>query len=134
MIDIDTKKLNKRQDERGWLAEILRGEDVEPKAFGQLIVTTALPGKSKGNHYHLRKREWYCVVRGKALLLISSLDMKERQTLEMSAENPLLVEVPRGYLHTISNIGDEEMILIAYTNEPFDPDDQDTFYVNDTKQ
>ena len=129
MIRIRTKKLKKLNDDRGWLAEILRADDIEENSFGQLIITTALPGKIKGNHYHLRKREWYCVIKGTALLTITDRKTGEQKTLEMSEKNLLLVEVPRGHLHNIKNIGKEMMYLIAYTNDPFDPSDEDTYYV-----
>ncbi|MDP3940677.1 MAG: WxcM-like domain-containing protein [bacterium] len=129
MKRIKTKKLLKIKDDRGWLAEILKSRDVDGKHFGQLIVTTALPGKIKGNHYHLRKREWYCVIKGSGLLTITDRKSGETKTLKMSDEEFLLVEIPKNYLHSIKNIGTDMMYLIAYTDEPFNPTDEDTYYV-----
>jgi len=127
-MKLKIKKLIVKRDQRGWLTEILRPEDVDKTLFGQIMLTTAYPGKAKGNHYHERKREWYCVIAGKGLLKV--IDRKTRQIEEivMDAENPVLVEIPTGSLHTITNMGNCEMILLTYTDEPFDLHDPDTFY------
>lgn len=127
-MHLKVKKLDIKEDERGWLAEILRPEDIGDAHFGQILITTALPGKTKGNHLHKRKREWYCVLRGRGFLTVIDKDTGEKNSMEMGEHNMVLVEIPRGYLHLIENIGDTEMLLMAYTDEPYNPQDPDTFY------
>jgi dTDP-4-dehydrorhamnose 3,5-epimerase-like enzyme len=125
---MEIKKLEIKTDQRGWLAEILRREDLHPgrEAFGQFFVTTAHPGVSKGHHYHLRKHEWFCVIKGRALLVLEDIDTKQRTEIPMGEDSMVTVELPLRSAHAIKNTGDDMMYLLAYTDEPFDPQDQDT--------
>ncbi len=127
-MKLNVKKLEVHKDDRGWLAEILRPEDVGGSPFGQILVTTAHPGQIKGNHYHRRKREWYCVVAGRGKLTVTDRKTRETVELEMGERNMVSVEIPVGSLHAIMNIGSDEMYLLAYTDEPFNPSDPDTYY------
>ncbi len=121
-------KLDVHEDERGWLAEILHGSDLTHKEFGQLLVTTALPGETKGGHYHTRKEEWFCVIGGKALLTLIHNETGEKREIEMGEGNMATVNIPLNVMHWIKNTGDTMMYLLAYTNEEFDPEDTDTYY------
>ncbi len=70
MKDVEIQDLEIKSDERGWLFELLRGEWLEKhKQFGQFHISVAYPGKVRGNHYHTRKVEWFCVPVGTGLLL-----------------------------------------------------------------
>jgi UDP-2-acetamido-2,6-beta-L-arabino-hexul-4-ose reductase len=122
------RKLDIKTDQRGWLAEILRRENLHPgrEAFGQFFVTTAYPGISKGHHYHLRKHEWFCVIKGRALLALEDIDTKQRTEIVMGEDNMVTVELPLRSAHAIKNTGQEMMYLLAYTDEPFNPEDSDT--------
>ncbi len=121
-------KLNVKSDERGWLAEILRKENLqEEKGFGQILVTVAKPGVTKGNHYHKRKEEWFCIIRGKGKLLLKDVTTDECQEVLMGDENMVAVKIPPNVIHAIQNIGDEMLYLLIYIDEPFNPKDPDTF-------
>lgn len=126
-MDLKVRPLDMKNDQRGWLVEVLRAEDTGQHPFGQIILTTAYPGQTKGNHYHLRKREWYCVLVGKAKLTVVDRRTKESTTLLMGEDNMVTVEIPKGSLHWITNVGETNMYLLSYTDEPFDPHDSDTF-------
>lgn len=128
MIKLKIKRLDRKTDERGWLSELLRREDVSGSTFGQLIVTTANPGFTKGKHYHLRKREWYIVLVGNAKLLIRNRQTDEIKEKILDGDKLELVEIPVGYYHEITNIGKKVMYLLTYTDEVFNPKDSDTFY------
>lgn len=128
-MKINTKELSVKKDTRGWLAEILRPEDVKVKQFGQILVTTAYPGETKGNHYHMRKKEWYCVIKGQAQLTLVDRKTQEKKEITMGDNSILLVEIPPNVIHSIKNTGQDEMYLIAYISEAFNPQDPDTYYV-----
>jgi UDP-2-acetamido-2,6-beta-L-arabino-hexul-4-ose reductase len=121
-------KLEIKSDERGWLAEVLRREQLHPgrEGFGQFFVTTAHPGVSKGHHYHLRKHEWFCVIKGRGLLVFENIDTGQREELEMGEANMVTVEIPLRTAHAIKNTGSEMMYLLAYTDESHNPQDPDT--------
>ena len=65
---LEIKEIKVREDERGWLAEVLKSNFLPPNKFGQCLVTAANPGFVKGNHYHQRKNEWFCIVSGQVVL------------------------------------------------------------------
>lgn len=132
MVGVKIKKLNFHRDKRGWVTEILREEEIEKKkTFGQIYLTTAHPGFVKGNHYHLRKTEWFCVIKGEGKLYLKNLESGESQEISLDErENFLLVQIAPGIAHAIKNTGSEILYLLAYIDEPYNPDDPDTFAYN----
>ena len=129
MKDVKITDLNKKSDERGWLIEVLCGDALVPeKEFGQIFVSVAPPGKVRGNHYHHRKIEWFCVPSGTGLLLIKDLETGEEMEIVMGENAPKTVKIPPGMVHAIKNTGDKDMVLLVYVNEQFDSADPDTIY------
>lgn len=127
-MNFEAKNLTKRVDARGMLVEIIRPEDIGYKKFGQITLTTARPGHTKGNHFHARKTEWYCVIKGKGLLSLVDNNTNKRTEIMMSDKNMMIVKIPPNYFHFIKNIGRTEMYLLVYCDESFDTKDPDTFY------
>ena len=126
--------ITKRHDARGWLAEILRaGQDI-PAQAGQLYVTAARPGITKGHHYHTRKTEWFCVVQGEGRLELEEMATGHRQAIEMSQARMVRVTIPPGVGHAITNTGTGLLLLLVYVNEVFDPQDPDTLPMQPTAE
>ncbi|MFH1669540.1 MAG: WxcM-like domain-containing protein [Candidatus Woesearchaeota archaeon] len=125
-MDIDVKKLDKKVDDRGFVFEILRSEQVNAP-FGQIFISTVKSGKVKGNHYHKRKKEWYCVVKGKVSVHFADVKTGEKRTVSLDETTPELLKINPGVSHAITNDGKEEAIILAYISESFNPDDPDTF-------
>ena len=128
-MKLTVKKLTVKKDERGWLAEIVRPGDVGKGSFGQILVTTAGLGQIKGNHFHKRKTEWYCVIQGTGALTIINNETRKKSEVTMGDDNLVLVKIPPHHFHTIKNVGEKEMLLLVYVSEPFDPSDPDTYYL-----
>lgn len=128
---VSIKKLEIKEDKRGWLAEIVRPEDIGEKKFGLVLMTTVLPGQTKGNHYHKRKTEWYCVIKGDGLLTLTDQTTKEKKEMEIGEKNMVLVKIPSLTIHSIKNMGTEELYLLAYVDEVFNPSDPDTYAYNE---
>ena len=129
MKNIEILDLDKKSDERGWLIEVLGGELPEGcEEFGQLHVSVAYPGKVRGNHFHTRKVEWFCVPAGQGLLLLKDQETGETQEVIMGVNNLKTIKIQPGTIHAIKNIGEDDMVLIVYANESFDPEDPDTYY------
>jgi len=125
--EYEIRKLEIHSDHRGWLAEILRKEHLKRKEFGQIYVTTSNPNMIKGNHYHKRKTEWFCVIKGKAKLAIRKLNNKKIHEILMEDDNLVVVKIPPNVVHGIKNIGKDMMYLLSYVDEPYNPEDSDTF-------
>jgi len=129
MKDILIKELDKKSDERGWLIEALGANDMEaPAEFGHIHVSVADPGKVRGNHYHKRKLEWFCVPTGLGKLILKDLESGEEKELLMGEDHLFTVKITPNVVHAIKNIGEKDMALIVYSSETFDPDDPDTYY------
>ena len=120
MDGVEIQTLSKHEDERGWLVEILRREHLEPDAaFGQIYVTCALPGQAKGSHYHTRKTEWFCVLRGACALDLLDPKTGRRETLALDEASLRTVKIPPGVAHRFRNTGAEALLLLIYSSEPF---------------
>ena len=129
MKGVEIKRLEVKKDERGWLVEILRSEALKRgDRFGQFLITTAYPGYIKGNHYHTRKFEWYCVIRGEGRLVLQDNTTGEKEDVFLTGEELSLVMIPPGITHAIENTGKEMLSVLIYIDEPFNESDPDTFF------
>jgi UDP-2-acetamido-2,6-beta-L-arabino-hexul-4-ose reductase len=129
MKGVEVKQLEVKRDERGWLVEILRSEELRRgDRFGQFLITTAYPGYIKGNHYHTRKFEWYCVIGGKGRLILEDNATGEMEEIALSEEEPALVMISPGITHAIENTGKDILSVLIYIDESFNESDPDTFF------
>lgn len=128
--NVKIKKLAKKEDSRGFVAEIVRAEDMDNpnKKFGQIYITTARTGQTKGKHYHERKTEWFCVIKGQGILTLVDKKTKKKQIIDMGENNMVTVKIPPGIWHAIANTQKTDMYLIAYIDESFNSVDPDTIY------
>ncbi|MGH9341102.1 MAG: NAD-dependent epimerase/dehydratase family protein [Acidobacteriota bacterium] len=117
--------LQERKDDRGKLAELLKSDHL-----GQIFVSTTRPGVIRGNHYHHSKIEKFCVVRGEAVIRFRKLGANRILTYPVSGERLEVVDIPPGYTHSIENIGCEEIVVLFWANEIFDPDRSDTQHLS----
>ena len=127
MEDIETKKLVKHVDSRGWLAEIFRPQDVNKTMKGQVTVTTAHPGIVKANHYHKKMNEWYCVIKGKMHLVLKDMKTGEKQEITLSEDDLKIIKITPLIAHGFRNTSDDMLIVLMYIDRPFDPSDTDTY-------
>lgn len=117
-------------DARGSFTEFLRTPE-----RGQVSVNVSKPGITKGNHWHMSKWEKFLVVSGTA-------SIKLRKVGEDAEDNPYpvdeyvvrgedmrVVEMIPGYTHSITNLsGTDDLVTVMWANEPFDPENPDTYY------
>lgn len=117
-------ELKMNSDERGSFTEFIRTPD-----RGQVSVNISKPGITKGNHWHHTKNEKFLVVSGKGVIRFRKIDSDEIIEYFVSGEKLEVIDIPVGYTHNIENIGDDEMITIMWANEPFNPENPDTYYL-----
>lgn len=108
-------------DKRGSFVEMLKTKD-----SGQFSFFTAHSGITRGGHYHHSKTEKFLVLRGKASFKFRNIINNEIFEIITSEENPTVVETIPGWAHNITNIGNDEMIVMLWANEIFDPSKPDT--------
>ncbi len=109
------------KDARGEFVEMLKTKD-----SGQFSYFTALPGVTRGGHYHHTKTEKFLVIRGTARFGFRHIITGEVFEIDISAGTPKIVETIPGWSHDITNVGDEELIVMLWANEIFDKDKPDT--------
>ncbi len=127
MRNVEIKELTVHRDNRGWLAEIFRPEDVNKTMKGQITITTAYPDIVKANHYHKRKWEWYCVIKGKMKLVLKDMNTEKKEEMILSDDKLSILKIGPNIAHGFKNIGDEMLFVLMYIDDPFDPNDSDTF-------
>jgi UDP-2-acetamido-2,6-beta-L-arabino-hexul-4-ose reductase len=108
-------------DERGVFVEMLKTPDC-----GQFSYFTAGPGVTRGQHYHHTKTEKFLVLAGRARFGFRHMLSGETFHLETEGGQGRIVETVPGWTHDITNVGDQEMIVMLWANEIFDHDRPDT--------
>lgn len=109
-------------DPRGVFVEMLKTHD-----SGQFSYFTAHPGITRGGHYHHSKTEKFLVIKGSARFRFRHIETSEEYALDTQGEMAEIVETVPGWTHDITNIGDDEMVVLLWANEIFDRDNPDTF-------
>ena len=102
-------------------AEMLKTQD-----SGQFSFFTAKPGVTRGGHYHHTKTEKFLVVSGKAKFQFRNIISNESFEILSTSEELKVVETVPGWAHSITNIGKDEIVVMLWANEIFDPDNPDT--------
>jgi len=86
------------------------------------------PGITRGNHFHMRKVERFCVVQGEAVIRLRKIGTDRTIEYHVDGSKPSFVDMPIYYTHNITNVGTTDVLTLFWTNELFDPADPDTFY------
>lgn len=115
-------KVPKFGDERGVFVEMLKTKD-----SGQFSFFTAHPGITRGGHYHHTKNEKFLVIKGKAHFCFRHMVTGEFYELFTDGDTPEIVETAPGWSHDITNVGDDEMVVMLWANEIFDRENPDTY-------
>jgi UDP-2-acetamido-2,6-beta-L-arabino-hexul-4-ose reductase len=113
-----------KHDERGWLFELIKSQ-----AFGQIFVSTTKPGITRGNHWHNTKVERFCLIRGTGVIKFRQVKSSDIIALPISDTDIKIVDIPPGYTHSITNTGSDDMIVLFWANEVFDPIRPDTYFL-----
>jgi UDP-2-acetamido-2,6-beta-L-arabino-hexul-4-ose reductase len=108
-------------DPRGVFVEMLKTPD-----SGQFSYFTAHPGITRGGHYHHTKTEKFLVIKGRAVFRFRHLLTGELFELATSGDKPQVVDTIPGWVHDITNVGDDEMVVMLWANEVFDRERPDT--------
>lgn len=117
------KKCNMHIDFRGSFTELLRIE-----GFGQISVNITKPGITKGNHWHNSKTEKFFVVMGNALIRMRKLGDTTINEYKVSGNEITSTDILPGYIHNITNIGDNDLITVLWSNEIYNADFPDTYF------
>ncbi len=113
--------LTKFDDARGSFVEVLKTKD-----SGQFSYFTAHPGATRGGHYHHTKTEKFIVLQGEARFRFKHMTSGAVAEIVISGSMPQVVETIPGWVHDVTNIGSNEMIVMLWANEIFNRERPDT--------
>ena len=119
------KELKVIPDERGRLMEILRADDKCFVEFGQVYVTTTLPGVVKAWHLHRKQTDNICCVQGMIKLALydgreDSPTRGEVNQFYIGVHQPRLIQVPEGVYHGWMCVSREEAVIVNVPTMPYD--------------
>ena len=114
--------LNAKTDARGSFVEVLK-----TPAAGQFSYFTAHPGVTRGGHYHHTKIEKFLVAHGTGRFRFRHVLSGEFFEVISSAGEPLIIETIPGWAHDVTNVGNDELVVLSWANEQFDPARPDTY-------
>ncbi len=122
-VDFFAYALTQRSDpRRGELAELLKSPHI-----GQIFVSRTRPGVTRGHHYHDTKVEKFVVLEGNAVIRFRHILVGDVIEYPVSGREFRVVDIPPGYTHSIENVGQNDLIVLFWADEIFDPDIPDTF-------
>ncbi|MGL6027011.1 MAG: UDP-2-acetamido-2,6-beta-L-arabino-hexul-4-ose reductase [Vibrio sp.] len=108
-------------DPRGSFVEMLK-----TPSSGQFSFFTAHPGVTRGGHYHHTKNEKFLVIKGTASYRFKHIITGEEYSITVDAGEYKIIETVPGWTHDITNIGEDELIVMLWANEVFDRSKPDT--------
>ncbi len=113
--------LKMHKDYRGSFTEFLKTPD-----RGQVSVNISKPGITKGNHWHHSKSEKFLVISGKGVFHFRCVGSDKVFEYFVSGDKLQVIDVPVGYVHNITNIGNTDLITLMWANELYNPNKSDT--------
>jgi len=109
--DVVVYPLKKFVDERGWLAELFRHDELAEEFYPQMAyISITEPNFQRGPHEHISQADLFCFIgTGNFKLRMwdnraDSPTFRNVMTLFVGADNPQAVIVPKGVVHAYKNI------------------------------
>lgn len=116
-------RLTPHADARGTFVETVRCRGGE----GQTSFSTTVPGVTRGDHFHLRKVERFAVISGTARIQLRKMFTTQVLDFEVSGDQPAAIDMPVGWVHNITNTGNDVLLTQFWAHELFRPEAPDTF-------
>jgi dTDP-4-dehydrorhamnose 3,5-epimerase len=118
--------LKKHVDERGWLSELFRHDELEEEFYPQMgYVSQSEPGVQRGPHEHVDQADLFCFI-GPSNFKMRLWDNRPDSetylsvmTLFVGQDNPKSVLVPKGVVHVYRNVGHNVGIVLNFPNRLF---------------
>lgn len=121
--DVVVRDLRKFVDERGWLAELFRHDELAEEFYPTMAyISSTQPGVTRGPHEHVDQADLFCFI-GPSNFKLRMWDNRPDSetynhvmTLFVGEDNPRAVVVPKGVVHAYRNIGQSQGIVINCPN------------------
>ncbi|HZH34091.1 MAG TPA: dTDP-4-dehydrorhamnose 3,5-epimerase family protein [Pyrinomonadaceae bacterium] len=124
--DVVVYPIKKFVDERGWLAELFRHDELTEEFYPTMAyISLSEPGVQRGPHEHVDQADLFCFI-GPSNFKLRLWDNREDSetyryimTLFVGADNPQAVIVPKGVVHGYRNVGSIQGMVINCPNQLF---------------
>lgn len=122
LADVEISPLAHFTDERGWLAEFFRSDELDPQLLPAMgYVSATHPGVTRGPHEHVEQTDLFLFISGRYRLYMwdarpESPTFGCRQTLEVGEAHPVRAIIPPGIVHAYRNVGETDAIVINCPN------------------
>lgn len=121
--DVVVRPLSKFLDERGWLAELFRSDELEASLMPVMsYISMTKPGVARGPHEHVDQTDYFCFI-GPSNFKIYLWDARSssptsgiKQVIYAGIDAPFMVIVPPGVVHAYRNVGTENGIVFNAPN------------------
>jgi len=120
------RPLKKFSDERGWLSELFRSDELDEEFFPAMsYISVTNPGVQRGPHEHVDQADYFCFIAGGTFRMglwdnrPESPTYMNRMIFDVGDENPATVLVPKGVVHTYKNISAVPGVVINCPNRLF---------------
>lgn len=108
--DVVAYPLKKFKDERGWLAELFRHDEIAEEFYPVMAyISVTEPNFQRGPHEHVDQADLFCFI-GTGNFKLRMWDNREDSptfqnvmTLVVGEDNPTAVIVPKGVVHAYKN-------------------------------
>jgi dTDP-4-dehydrorhamnose 3,5-epimerase len=124
--DVVIYPLKKFHDERGWLAELFRHDELDEEFYPAMsYISFTKPGIQRGPHEHVDQADLFCFI-GPSTFNMRMWDNRPESStfnfmmsFDAGTDEPLGVVVPKGVVHGYKNIGDIDGMVINCPNRLF---------------
>lgn len=124
--DVVVADLRKFVDERGWLSELFRHDELAAEFYPQMAyISLTEPQVTRGPHEHEDQADLFCFI-GPSNFKMRLWDNRPDSetymnvmTLFVGEDNPKSVIVPKGVVHAYRNVGSGKGIVVNCPNRLF---------------
>jgi dTDP-4-dehydrorhamnose 3,5-epimerase len=111
------------EDQRGWLAEIFRQDEVAPDQVPMMAyLSVTKPGVGRGPHAHRHQTDMFCFAGPGDFRVVlwdnraDSPTFGTRQEFHLGTSCPAVLIVPPGVVHGYQNVSDEPGLVCNFAN------------------
>jgi len=123
---VRVNSLTRYSDERGWLMELFRTDEVEEAVLPAMsYISMTVPGVARGPHEHVDQTDYFCFA-GPSTFKVYLWDNRKNsptygvRQVELAGEgDPKVIIVPPGVVHAYKNVGAVAGLVVNFPNRLF---------------
>ena len=123
IADIVIRDLRRFGDDRGWLSELFRLDELAPEfSPAMAYISSTWPAVTRGPHEHVDQADLFCFIAPSNFRLrmwdnrTGSPTYRNMMTLTAGEGSPKVVLIPGGVVHAYQNVGHVDGIVINCPN------------------